>query len=579
MAQDGSTVVGSKAALAAFNPGEGAGIKKFTLFSNKPGRTTVDISTGLVSFTYYESILQDVVRATVSFMDTGDSVNGKSVMEGLPVSGEEKCLIEIEDNNKKSIKLEMFVNKSDDLLDDTRKKITILNFASKEFFLNEKVRVNTRFDGLISESVQCVLTEAGAARPKGGQGGNKSRYSGGVKGGKTYLNTDKELFIEETSNKRNFIGNNWKPFHTINWLATQAVPSGQENTEVKAGGTTNSAGFMFWETAKGFHFKSIDGLMNTQTNPPKKRFIYNETAEGPCSGNMPDGYDAKVLEWNIDHRVDVQKKLKMGAYSTRTWLFNPYDSSIEILYPNAFVTGVQNAEGSAPGNQEYLELAGKELPFLNPEFNKNVDFSRTQFRVLDVGTLPEGKGSGEEGENQQLGEASKKENSQPNETLNQSTMRMNQLFACKVIITIPGDFSLHAGDPVYFDAPGKRAESNIMDGVDKWISGNYMISSICHFLDGSNTLTKMDLVRDSFGRKVSERSGVTGSRTSSWPDPSITEELGMISDSSLMNNVTFKPLDDTSTSNGGWNMDDVDTELSRARVGDYSGINDALDIF
>jgi len=39
------------------------------------------------------------------------------------------------------------------------------------------------------------------------------------------------------------------------------------------------------------------------------------------------------------------------------------------------------------------------------------------------------------------------------------------------------------------------------DEIDKHISGNYIISSICHYLDGGNTLSKMDLVRDSFGRK------------------------------------------------------------------------------
>ena len=60
IAQDGSTIVGSKAALAAYNPGEGAGIKKFTLFSNKPSPATVNIPTRLISFTYNESNLKKI---------------------------------------------------------------------------------------------------------------------------------------------------------------------------------------------------------------------------------------------------------------------------------------------------------------------------------------------------------------------------------------------------------------------------------------------------------------------------------------------------------------------------------------
>ena len=497
-----ATIVGSKAALRAFKEGEGAGVRKLNVTSNENKGQTVNIATGLVNFSYYESILQDVIRATVSFMDTGDSINGKTVMEGLPIYGSENATIKIEDNNSEVIEVELLINKPDDVLDDTRKTVTILNFASKEFFDNEKVRVNTRMDGLISQSVETILT-----RPKEKKGTTSSNFLGGpLPTPRGFLNSEKEVFIEKTANKRNFIGNNWKPFYTINWLAKQAVPVSEE--------TGNSAGFMFWETADGFHFKSIDALMNQKV---KKKFIYNETAEGPCSGNMPEGYDAKVLEMQVDNRVDVQKKLKMGAYSTRTWLFNPYDTSVDILYPNAFNTGVESVKETSKnskGNQKYLDLAAKQLPLFNPDLNQNIDFSRSEFRVLDVGTLPGGKGAGEN--NAQIKE-SKQPNDKPQENLNQGNMRMNQLFASKVIITIPGDFSLHAGDAVFFDAPGLREDKKMIDDLDKHIGGYYIIGSICHYLDGSHTLTKMDLVRDSYGRKPLTRNNAT-SRTGSFQD-------------------------------------------------------------
>ena len=102
-----ATIVGSKAALPAFKAGEGAGVKQLNLMSNK-GNKTVNIVTGLVNFSYYESILQDVIRASVTFTDTGDSVDGKTVMEGLPVYGTEKASIHIQDNNKKEIKSHYF---------------------------------------------------------------------------------------------------------------------------------------------------------------------------------------------------------------------------------------------------------------------------------------------------------------------------------------------------------------------------------------------------------------------------------------------------------------------------------------
>ena len=310
--------------------------------------------------------------------------------------------------------------------------------------------------------------------------------------------------------------------------------------------------------------------MNTDTNPVKRRFIYNETSEGPCSGQLPEGYDAKVLEMTVDNRVNVQEKLKMGAYSTRTWTFNPYDSSIEILYPNAFNTGVKLSQdaSNSKGDQQYLEMAGKNLPVWNSEFNKQQDYSRSFFMCLDTGTLPSGTGSGENSEQIQ---ESKTENSQPKDTLGQGAMRMNQLFASKVVITIPGDFELHAGDAVYFDAPGLRQDKKEQgtDELDKHIGGNYIISSICHYLDGGNTLSKMDLVRDSFGRKVQERSTTTSGRTSgSQPQRPVGGQGGN------------KSRYSSGTASSGTAVDDdLDAQLIAAQAGDRSGLSNALDIF
>ena len=85
-------------------------------------------------------------------------------------------------------------------------------------------------------------------------------------------------------------------------------------------------------------------------------------------------------------------------------------------------------------------------------------------------------------------------------------MRMKQLFALKTTITIPGDFSLHAGDAIYVDAPQlKTTKEGKGDSVDQQTGGNYIISDLCHFMSPENTLTKLTLVRDSFGRKAKER--------------------------------------------------------------------------
>ena len=492
------TIAGSKLASPAFTA-EGAGITEFIIISHKDGKKA-DIKQGIqgqCSFKYYESILQDVVRATVTFIDTGDSVDGKSVKEGLPITGEEKSVIKIVDNNDESLEVELAVNKPKDVYDDTRKKITGLSFASTEFFRNERVRVSSHMEGLVSQSVKSILTQSGG------------ESTGGEKKSKTieYLDTEKEVFIEKSSNKWTFNGNGWKCFWWINRLAREAIPSGENVDEGKIG---DNAGFMFWETSEGFHFKSVDGLMNTETNKPKKRFIYNETPEGPCSANLPERYDAKVLEFSAEGGIDVQSKLEKGTYSNHGNYFNPYNTymqSVDVAAGN-FPTDVKPIV-NAKGRHEYLKLAGKEFPTLDTDTTATRNF----WNFEDTGT--NSSGSVEE----QIKD-SKKSNWSPENTKGQATARLNQLFAFQVTITIPGDFSLHAGDAVYFDAPGLRSDKKEVSGneqLDKHIGGNYIIMSLVHYLDGSNTLTKLTLVRDSFGRKPQDRTdnSTTGDSTSS----------------------------------------------------------------
>ena len=81
-------------------------------------------------------------------------------------------------------------------------------------------------------------------------------------------------------------------------------------------------------------------------------------------------------------------------------------------------------------------------------------------------------------------------------------MRYNQMFFQKVIITIPGDFSLHAGDTIHVDTVEHKETENkdCGDAVDKVNGGKYIIATLCHYLTPDNTYTKLVLIRDSIGR-------------------------------------------------------------------------------
>ena len=130
------------------------------------------------------------------------------------------------------------------------------------------------------------------------------------------------------------------------------------------------------------------------------------------------------------------------------------------------------------------------------EFNSkkaNGDFSITSLKMKSVGGLQIGNTE------TQLSK-SKEVDFTVDQILNQSFMRYNQLFTSQVSITIPGDFSLHAGDAIVVDAPIVESDTK-NDDLNEQSGGLYIISDLAHYVTPHETFTKLNLIRDSFGTK------------------------------------------------------------------------------
>ena len=431
-------------------------IEGVSVASNSDQGKTVDLSTGTFRLQYWESILQDGIRATVMYGDSGNTIDEKTAVDGLPIVGQEKVQLKFTDNNEETLDLTLYVNKVSPFYDDSTKSAVLLDLVSKEFIMNQKVRVTKRYDGKVSEHVKKICKEV--------------------------LKTDKDLDIEETKNDYNFLGLNKKPYYILNYLSKASVPSTQ-NSE------GNTAGYFFYETSKGYNFKSIDSLLSQEK---KKSIIYNETPDNGGK-DIPAGYDMKALEFDKENAVNVQNKLRMGAYSTRTVVFNPFNCKYEVL----------GKEAKEVEKEEGIQTAGERLPVFNPEFNpdgEKIDFSRTMYMLLDTGSLPTGDATKPVASSKQQLEKCESQNYQPAKVLAQSVMRYNQLFAAMNTITIAGDFSLHAGDAIFVDAPDLQTDTT-NDEVNKESGGLYIIADLCHYITPKETYTKLNLVRDTFGRK------------------------------------------------------------------------------
>ena len=436
-------------------------IEKIVVTSNKKvgGKSNnVDLSGGFILLQYYESLLSNTIGVTYTYSDSGNSVNNNkegsncdntgTVIDALPLKGGETVELSFTDNRNNNLDLKLKINTITPFDDKTTKSAAQIQLYSPEVFENVyENAVEVCLEGKISQHIETIL--------------------------KDNLKSATVASIEETGAKNyNFIGGTRKPFYCINLLATKAAPQGN-----KPG---NTAGFLFWQTSEGYHFKSLDSILG---QPQKKSVIYNET---PANNDEPAaGYDLKALAYSRDSAINVKDKLLMGAYTTELKYF-------DLKEPDWTETTFSAFDPDLQGNQKYLSLSAEEIADLGDIAKLR---SRVVWQVKDTGVQPGGD------TDEQL-DKSGEENFDLSNIYNQSIMRYQQLFSSTITITVGGDFSLHAGDAIWVDIAGLKANTEA-DDINEEDGGVYIISDLSHYVSLKETYTKMNLIRDSTGRKGS----------------------------------------------------------------------------
>ena len=425
----------------ANSPAQAGNIEKFIITSNSGG-SSIDVSAGIVDFRYYESVLSNTISATAQIIETGNSGLERGSLDGLPIRGGERTDWTINDNKGNSLTVPLYVNRSRDAIPGTQQDIFVLDFASKEYFANTQTRVVKRYEGKISDHVNSILKDV---LPVGGQ-----------------------LDVDETSLEYNFIGNDRKPFYVCTWLASKAVPSQ---------GIGGAAGFLFYQTRDGFHFKSIDNIFGS--GKPVKKFNYNNT------GGKVKGNDQNILNYTIDSDTELHQNLTLGTYNNKSIFFDFFKMDYrEVSF------SINDQEGKVKNAGK----GGDHYNFVAKEFSQTP--SRFMTHILDIGVNPKGKG---DDQLKNLEEEKVEGNFKAEDTQVQSIMRYNQLFTIKTQITIAGDLSIRAGDLVECNFP-ELADGNPSNNNDE-SGGIYMVAHVCHRVTPDSCFTSLGLVRDSFGKR------------------------------------------------------------------------------
>ena len=430
----------------------------FTIKSND-GARTIDLRGGIVSFSYFENVFSPMITAQVLITSTGNVITDEdgdlvSIYNGLPLRGGEKVSIKIPSNSENNVDLEFTEEKGNEfyvasitnVLIEAEKEIFTLNLVSREAITNETSRVGKKFPSSepISDSVKEIIEK--------------------------YLLSEKNVDVDETQNPYGFIGNLKKPFTIITWLASKSVPG-------NVGGKSSTAGYFFFETKEGYHYRSIDSLVSQ--DPYEIEYTYTP---GVVDNSDPDK-DFKILSYETKFNQNLIQNLERGAYCTYRMYYNPISGRFTTPQQGLF---------KVSDYAEKMENLGKDFEiFLPPVDKKNKSLgdvpSRYVTGVLDFGTL-EKKGS-----------RSRKKNADPMEYHSQAMMRYNTIFTMQLEATIPLNTNLCCGSVIKLKFAKITTDKTKV--IDDEQSGLYMIKELVHYYETRGSFTKLKLIRDTMGKK------------------------------------------------------------------------------
>ena len=428
---------------------EPANIIECTLHSDK---NDLNLTPGVIEVYYYQSVLDCTVRVTLTVVDTGYRTEGDnaSVLDStiLKTSVGEFVTLSFEDNQGNGV---IFSKRTNNPLmvkeiygvgADVSKEVFKIDLWSEEATYNnlKGAKVNGSYNDKPSKIVEEILRKN--------------------------LKTNKSLNIEKTQNNLRYIGNKQKPFYSCVELASKSTPSQSKKAGILAG-------FFFYETSLGYNFKSVDTLL---AQPPVRKYISNETT------SLPEGYTGKIYNYYFSSNYNIEDILMLGSFTDTTL------TTVDPVTEEVIVETFDHTSQQLGSNN-----AGNEFPQISSGWKiKNESASYTV--VKDNGSLPQGR-TVQEQLNRSLDQ-----NFTPEQVVRQARGRYNQLYSNKLTLTIAGDIGLNVGDVIFCDFPEITSDkSYITPSTTR--SGLYMITDLCHRLTTDGTWSRLQCVRDSFGRK------------------------------------------------------------------------------
>lgn len=397
----------------SYTPGDFS-IDEVVLINNKGVEKNITTTYSIIDI--QEDLFSTTVHGQIGFTDTED------LRQTFPIVGQEKIRVRFRTHEsfpwiEYTFSVYEVANVYQLKEDETA---FVLNICSPEFLRNNVSRVDRAFVNVRPEEVAKSVI-------------------------KNELGSDKEIFVDETSNTVVIVPTQLRPFKAINQLLPRSIS--KVNPE--------GAAYVFYETLDGYNYKTIESL-------------YAQTPEtytwGKKTLTTENDKFTMISNYIIQQNYDVLSTTSKGTYGNKVERFNPLTRTVKTTSYNYFddkdyqkSQKTDNAERVLPETFEYKGIGSR------------------QFVVGD------------------------------RKNLNVRSAQMNQILdGFKLLMEVPGNSKLRCGQMLKLEIPSMNTKDRTQQRSDKLISGNYLITSLRHVINGGRYFCSVEVCRDNYTTKIEE---------------------------------------------------------------------------
>jgi len=452
-----------------------------------------DIKHLVVEMNIYESLFSNAITGSLVIADT------LNLIANLPIQGTERLSFKL--STPGAHKASHIVDCTEESghpmyiykLTDRQQavdgmQVYTLHFCSREFLRNLRTKVSQSYSGRIDQMVSSIF------------------------GDENYLDSRNQLNFQKTRNQDKIVIPNMKPFSAINMLAKRAL-----------GNNSKSAGYYFYETTKGFHFRSwesmcVDDMGNPRPVKQVFRYMPMKIVDPEIDNKMLHDYTSVEAYSFLNNFHDVASNTALGTYGHRVITHNIFDKSYNIKdynYHNSFEE-TKHTDGPNP------VVVDTPVDFDDKRIS---EYPESRVTVQPTSQFVHNEDTGMFGTDVSL----------DGKTEGERVSQSNQIIAgTRLNLQVKGQSYLQVGDVIQFDIISVENKLNTDGKLDPQYSGRYIILKLRHRVADSEYIQTIECVKDSVAKSFQTN------RSNTFPGKKPRNDKGYYQDVNQYDNIAHK---------------------------------------